>query len=122
MSATLAFVTPQPTDATNRWPGVRASYRAAGLHWRGVVRIERRVVWECPHVHRNRDTSSLTNGQAATTCARGALIWAGSGAERCEEYRRGCQQANTVSLQPYDPTEMLRLAAELEVLLDREAS
>lgn len=32
--------------------------------WRGVLRLNGRIVWTCPHVHRNRDHSSLSEWSA----------------------------------------------------------
>jgi hypothetical protein len=33
----------------------RASYKGVPGAWKGTIREGGQVVWECPHVHRNRD-------------------------------------------------------------------
>ncbi|HXF73960.1 MAG TPA: hypothetical protein VNO79_15290 [Actinomycetota bacterium] len=59
---------------------VRPSYRRTSTGWAGVLRDERGlIVWECPHVHRNRDWPDNFLG---TGCAR---ICAEEEARRREE-------------------------------------
>jgi hypothetical protein len=49
-------------------PGVRRF----GNGWKAVQRDEKRhIVWECIHVHRNRDMSTFTSGVSAHDCACG---------------------------------------------------
>lgn len=69
---------------------MRASYTPEGGYWRGVVRDENgTAVWTCPHLHRNRDQSTYSSGEAASACARRYLAdpvaWASRDAARVAE-------------------------------------
>lgn len=51
-------------------PSMRASTRRDGdRQYVGVLRVGRRVVAECGHVHTNRDETSKTGGRSARDCA-----------------------------------------------------
>lgn len=50
-------------------PQHRATYRGHGPYKAVVKNAKGRPVAECLHWHRNRDTSSQFNGQAARSCS-----------------------------------------------------
>ena len=41
--------------------------------WIGVLRDGKVIVWECGHLHRNRDHYSRMHGKAACSCANDEL-------------------------------------------------
>ena len=49
--------------------------RREGGSYQGVIRVEGKVVWGCPHHHQNRDTVTHLN-TAASPCALIALDYA----------------------------------------------
>ena len=54
----------------------RASYTGQSGLWHGAIKIGARVVWRCPHNHRNRDHGSKFAGRSACECAKSALRYA----------------------------------------------
>lgn len=50
--------------------GYRATYRARGHAWEGVVKdADGKIVATCGHAHRNRDQSTHFSGPSARSCA-----------------------------------------------------
>lgn len=66
---------------------IRPSYRKAGhAGWRGALRdASGRIVWECEHVHRNRD-----QGSSACQCA---------GAEWTRRFPDAARAANSARIE-----------------------
>jgi hypothetical protein len=54
----------------NTTQSLRATTTGGAYGWHGAIKnAEGQTVWECEHLHRNRDTGSWTNGPAARACA-----------------------------------------------------
>lgn len=59
---------------------LRPTYRQNGSGWTGAIKDETgKLVWECPHFHKNRDQGSASRGPSATDCARAMLSEVGKG-------------------------------------------
>jgi hypothetical protein len=44
--------------------------------WKGVIKDNNgQIIWECCHVHHNREQSTNTNGKSAKDCAGLALLY-----------------------------------------------
>ena len=49
------------------------SYSGRPGAWHATIKCDGKVVWTCPHSHRNRDQSSYRGGWAARSCASAVL-------------------------------------------------
>lgn len=50
---------------------MRATYTGSPGNWKGAIRDGTELVWQCPHIHRNRDHGYEV---AAQVCARTYLM------------------------------------------------
>jgi len=68
---------------------LRVSHAGGPGRWRGAIRVGERVVWTCPHSHRNRDYSS--GGRTAARECAGYVLEAVADPDRAVRMLAACE-------------------------------
>lgn len=78
---------------------IKVSYKGSERNWKGVIKKDGAVIWECCHNHNNRDQSSKDN-QAAMSCAKLALTYALKSDEDMDKIDKAYRDACSSPFQP----------------------
>lgn len=93
----------------------RATYTGRNGLWHGAIKVGAKVVWTCPHNHRNRDHGSHINGRAASACSASALRYALMTDEELAAKRAEIEQCNRHAFSSMSPVRPMQIDFELSV-------
>jgi len=70
---------PTPNHHEQKPTNLKASYKGSSGHWKGVIKLDGKIIWTCSHDHPNRDETTSRSRTAAGPCARQELARRKSG-------------------------------------------